>query len=200
MIVIRSGGLPMTDPGLWFFLVLGFVAIQRDLPWLLVLSSAVGALNNDNCLLLEPMTLLAPYAWRNRIRLLISVLPGFLAFFALRVLVNVPGDDFLLSGQVLGYLRPSILRFLRLNTYISIAITFGPLWLPAIYAWVRCPLPVFLRRCLWCIPLVVTAIIVGTGNTSRSLFLIFPVVIQLAVLAYLAGCLVLINHAPYRNE
>jgi hypothetical protein len=98
------------------------------------------------------------------------------------VLVNVPGGDFLLSGQVLEYLRPSILRFLRLNTYVSIAIAFGPLWLPAIYAWGRCSLPVFLRHCLWFIPLAIMAIIVGTGNTSRSLFLIFPVVIPLAVL------------------
>lgn len=182
--VTRSGGLPMTEAGLWFFLILGFVAIQRDMPWLLALTSALGALNNENVLLLVPVTLLKPRPWRERIRLLIGVLPGFFVFFALRRLIDVPGGDFLTSGQILAHLLPSARRFLGPNAYVGIVLAFGPLWLPAVYAWIRCPLPTFLRRCLWFIPLVVAAILVGTANIQRSLFLIFPIVLPSAVLGF----------------
>jgi hypothetical protein len=84
--------------------------------------------------------------------------------------------------RFLKYSLPSILRLRNLHLYVTVVVSFGPLWLLALYGWLRCPLPVFLRRCLWFVPLVFLAILVQGGGIVRSLFLVFPVVIPLAVL------------------
>ncbi len=174
----------MTDPGLWFFLVLGFVAIQRRSTWLLTAASVLGVLNNEVFLMLTPMLLLVPGSWTDRLRLLLGILPGFLVFFVLRMLIEPPPDDmltvaFFSSGEF--WEAYAFQHVGSLHTYIALTLTFGPLWLPAIYAYLRAPLPLFLRRCLWFIPLVGVHLL-GGGNIQRTLFWMFPVVIPLAVL------------------
>ena len=104
---------------------------------------------------------------------------------ALRLLIEPPAGDirtyeFLTSSRFWEY--DPLRRILLLHTYAATAMTFGLLWLPAIYACLYAPLPLFLKRSLWFVPLVVSTFLFGPANMQRALFLTFPVVIPLAVL------------------
>ncbi len=137
MVVTRTGGLPMTDPGLWFFLVLGFVAIQRRSIGLLFATSVTGVLNNELFLMLTPMVPLVPGTWTVRLRLLFGILPGFLVFLVLRMVIESPHNDILTYDFLASPEFWEVYAFRNvgsIHTYVAVTLTFGPLWLPAAYA------------------------------------------------------------------
>ena len=194
--VVRAAGLPMTDAGLYLFLMFGFLAASQGWAGQLAVAGVLGVLTNELTLLLFPAVLLLPFTWRVRARLVLALVPAILVrvyipFFT-RFLI---GTDMNGIGMIVDVVRPvthpfrgdvfvEALRYLSTPSgWLAIFFAFGLAWVPAVYALWRTQIPVLLRRWIWLMPLIALGILLATGsaaNMSRLLFLGFPVVMPLA--------------------
>jgi hypothetical protein len=191
-VVVRSGGLPMVDSGYYFFLSLGCLAIQLGNPWLLALAAGLGVLAKENVLLLLPVALIVPSTWRQRGLLAGGGLVGVLVYAGVRLFdEGGAANSFSLAGFIAQYNTGPLSEeyklffssLIRPNGLINVLLTFGLLWLPALYVVIRHKVPTELHRWLW-YPIVVVAglVVISANNLARHLVSLFPVALPLSVI------------------
>ena len=186
MPVIRGGSMPMADPASWFFFAAGVLAIQERTYLGLAAAVALGVFAKESTFLLAVPVLLLPELHRDRLRLLLCMVPAVVAYVVAWRSHNLAGG---LPGYVaLHAAHPELgarftLEFLRSpRKWIDLFTSFGLLWLPAIAALRSSSVPAGLRRGSWFVPVLLALIFFNQLNFGRILFLAFPFVIPLAVL------------------
>lgn len=180
--VVRSAGLPMTDAAFFFFLSLSLIAIQRNNLWLLLSAVAVGVLSKELVLLAVPLVLLSLLSWRRKAWLLLATVPGIALYGVLRLTAAPSPLDGYATGQVLGLVDDQLRTLLTPHGLVSLFLSFGLAWIPALYALAAGQPPPLLRRWSWLIVIVLVGVLLGAGNLGRSTFSAFPVVMPLAAL------------------
>ena len=186
-VLMIFGGTPMTEPGYFFFLALAILAIQRQNVWLLMAATVIGVFAKEQVLLVIVLIIPTPFEWRRRIRLLAGVLPAVVLYATVRLWLAPMSQDALVSGSFLQAVPRAIqVQFLSPFGITRLFLAFGLLWLPFIYAVVRCRVPVLLARWAWFVPvLLVMMVALGGGAAAgayRHLAAAFPVVIPLALI------------------
>ncbi|MHB8624647.1 MAG: hypothetical protein ACYDEO_00435 [Aggregatilineales bacterium] len=180
---VQSGGAPMVDPSSFFFLLLGMYAIIRRNTWMLFISCTLGVFAKETTLLLWPMLWLADLQWRRKGLYSLVLLPGTAAYMVFRYIIYPdPSGASFFSLELMGGIAGQLHSFLTPNGLVDWISSFNLFWIPAIYALIRLPKPVLIRRWLWMIPIVLAMIILLEGDLGRILFLTFPVVIPLALI------------------
>jgi len=181
--VVRSAGLPLTDAAFFFFLTLNTIAIQQDNLLLLFFAQSVGVLAKELVVLISlPLILLSLLTWQRKRWMLLATLPAILIHIIIRShmpALPVRRHDFVfllevVSGQLSVLATPRGL--------IKLFFSFSLACIPAIYALVKCKVPLLLRHWSWAIPIVFLGVLILKGNFDRTMFSIFPVVIPLAAL------------------
>jgi hypothetical protein len=178
--VLQYAGVPMTEAALWGFTALCALTILCRRPLLLALLFVPAMLANERVLLVGPMVLLSPWAWRTRLMLLFALVPGLCVW-----VLHWPARGISDVGTIL------LEDFVnRTASYLSVSgigqtfLAFGLSWLLFAVALRYCTLPPVLQRWAWIVPVFTIAIMAyqTPGNTNRIVFGIFPVVIPIASL------------------
>jgi hypothetical protein len=186
-VVGQYGGHPMTEPGYFFCLALGVLAVQRQNLWVLAIATIVGVFVKEQVFLVTVLILLAPFERSSRLRLLGAVLPAVIVYGVVRFgLAPVPNDK-LATGQFLLAIPKAIrAQFFTLMGIRNIFLMFGLLWIPCLYAIVRCRLPVLLARWIWFVPILLILMIALGGGAGAGAYrhgaAAFPIVIPLALI------------------
>lgn len=181
--ILLTGGIPLTEPGYFFFLALGVLAIQRRSLWLLTLAVTIGVWANEQVGWLLLFVLFAPYAWSERVKLASGVLPALILYTVVRLWIFPPRSDYFVSGYFFSQI-PAALRYVFTPFgLVRILMTFGLLWIPCIFALLRCKLPSTLARWSWSIPGVFLLMLsIGSNDIFRTMTATFPVAIPLALI------------------
>jgi hypothetical protein len=185
--LVMFGGTPMIEPAYFFFLALAVLAVQRQNVWLLAVATIIGVFTKEQVLLVVILIALSPLAWQRRFRLLVGVLPAIVSYAAARLWLAPAANDLFLSGQFLGKVPRAVqVQLFSLYGMARFFLTFGLLWVPFIYALVRCRVPTVLKRWAWFIPILFIGMIaLGGGIESgafRHMAAAFPIVIPLALI------------------
>jgi hypothetical protein len=181
--VITWGALPMVEAGSWFFLFLGILAIQNQTGWFLFLAMGLGLFTKETVLFLLLYILLAPYSLSSRLRLLLYSLPGIVIFLVYCAINSQPYGDLLNFNIMRSIFMPILVsNHIDLFKIFKLFLSFNFLWIPCIYAFLKCPLPRLLSRWFYLIPIFI--IIFGALNVNfyRHLLVVSPVVIALALI------------------
>ncbi len=179
--IVRTAGLPLVDTAYYCFLALCLLAVQRNRPFLLCVAFGLGVFAKELLLLVAPMIMLSTRSLRERVWLLVALLPGGLAYLMMRVFIIPSPPDRYVSGAFLTGLPQHFSELINTNRFINLFLSFGLLWIPALYALFRCDVPADLKRWLWFIPILLVGMMaLGASNISRHLVAAFPVVIPLA--------------------
>lgn len=181
--IVLTGGIPLTEPGYYFFLALGVLAIQRRSLWLLTLAITIGVWANEQVAWVLLFVFLAPYAWSERLKLASGTLPVLVVYSIVRLWIFPVRTDYFVSGYFLSQI-PAAIRFVFSPFgVVRVLMTFGLLWIPGTFALVRCKLPSTLARWSWFIPAVFALMIsMGGNDVFRSMTATFPVAIPLALI------------------
>lgn len=181
--VVRSAGLPMADTAFFFFFLLCAIAIQRNNLWLLFFALTIGVLAKELVVLLSiPLILLSLFSWRRKVQMLFATTPAILLHIWVRFTIAPSPLDKVLRGETLQYLNCQLLTLTTPNGLINLFLSFGPAWIPAIYALRACKVNLLLKRWSWLILIVFIGVLLLYGNFGRNTFSAFPVVIPLASL------------------
>ena len=180
---IQGAGAPMVDPGAFFFLLLGcFSIVERRPAWLFV-ALLVGVFTKETTLLLWPLLWLSDLSWREKGSHTITLIPGTVAYLLVRYfLFPDPGGGSFFSVEAATRFPLQLATLVSPNGLVDWVSSFSLFWIPAIYAFIRCPIPPLLRRWCWLIPIVILMILFLSGNLGRVLFLSFVAVIPLALI------------------
>lgn len=175
--VVRAAGLPMTDAGFYFFFLLCLIAIQRNNWWFLLWAYTIGIITKELVLLSVPLIFLSLLPLRRKLILLSALIPAIIICFIVlsgrgASSVNTP----LFQIHVINAQYP-----FSINCLVKMFLSFGLLWIPALYALKYGKGALLLRRWSWFIVIVIVGSIVFAGNLDRNIFVAFPVVIPLAV-------------------
>jgi hypothetical protein len=181
--IVLAGGIPLTEPGYFFFLALGVHAIQRRSLWLLTSAATIGVWANEQVGWLLLFVVLAPYAWSERMKLASGVLPVLIVYVIVRVWIFPPRTDYFVSGYFLSQIPAAVRYLFTPFGVVRVLMTFGLLWIPCAFALLRCKLPPTLARWSWFIPAVfVLMLSIGGRDVFRLMTVTFPVAIPLALI------------------
>jgi hypothetical protein len=184
--VAASSGQPMLEPGYFFCMALGALAVQRQNMWLLMGTTLIGVFAKEQVLLVIGLVVLAPYTWREKIKLLLAILPAIALYGMVRLWFVPLTRDLYASGDFLDYVPKAVAFVVSPLGIFGLLMTFGLLWLPIIYAVAHVSLPMLLKRWIWFVPLVFGATVsLGGGyeahGISRHLSVTFIVGVPLAL-------------------
>lgn len=178
--VVRAGGGPVAETGYWFFFALAALAIQRQNGWLLAVTMLIGMFAKEQMVWVGLLVLLAPFALRRKLLLLGALVPAGLLYLIWRFGFMPVGTGVRIPVSTILWSR--LARLPSLNEGLTILLAFGLLWLPAIYALLRCTMPSLLARWIWFVPaLLVFNRLMNLGNV-RHTTVGFIVVVPLAII------------------
>lgn len=202
-IIVRSAGLPTADVAFCFFYLLCLIAIQHNNWWFLLLAHTAGIFAKEVIFFSLPMILLALLPWRRKLVLLLCLIPSVVIYSILlskmgispvreQITINAPAyanssiiDAFRINFIWLFNLITKSIRQgfgLNVNRLLTVFLSYGLAWIPALYAIKYRIAPLLLRRWSWIIIFLIPGGLI-LGNVDRNLFYFgFPVVIPLASL------------------
>jgi hypothetical protein len=181
--VVRSAGLPIADTAFFFFFTLCVIAIQRNNLLLLLFASIIGVLAKELVVFLSvPLILLSLLSGRRKLEMLLISLISIALYIFVCFTVEVLPLERVVLGHTLKAFKDQLLILISPRGLLRLFFSFGLLWIPAIYALVKCKVPVLLKRWVWLIPIVLLGILLLNGNFDRILFSAFPIAIPLAAL------------------
>lgn len=181
--VMRAIALPMTEAAFYFFFITCLIGIRKRSPWLVGIAFAIGMYAKELMILVVFFILLTKLSWRERAVLLLSLVPGMLAYLGLRKVMAPSVSDPYASGQFPFATADYLAKIAHPNTLAQLFMSFSFLWVPVIYAVARCRVPEDLRRWFWFYPVALLGLIAnGAYNFGRSSFIAFPAIIPLAVI------------------
>ena len=188
--VVRSAGLPLSDGAFFFFFTLSIIAIQRNNFLLLLFAQIIGVLAKELVMVLSiPLILLSVLSGRRKLEMLLTSLISIALFIFVRFTVTASHLGNLSVKAAISPLIPypnifksQLLILISPRGLLRLFFSFGLVWMPAIYALVRCKVPALLKRWVWLIPILLLGILLFEGNFDRITFSAFPIVIPLATL------------------
>lgn len=200
--VVRSAGLPMGDVAFYFFFVLCLIAIQKNNWWLLCLAFIAGVFAKEAIFIVAPMVLLTLLPWRRKFVLLCCLIPGAVIYSILLFKMGISPVEENMALNPTAYAQGNIFNtlyhnfiwlfnglsrnisraiFINLNGLVKIFLSFGLLWIPALYAIICRDAPGLLKRWSWLL-IIIMIVAISLGNIDRIIFNTFPIVIPLAVI------------------
>jgi len=183
--VVNYYSTPILDSLSSFFMMAGFYAVLRGSIIGLGLSFLFGMLTKETTLTILLLIILEERKIISK--KIIACLPGILVYWiVVQCVGTAPGFSFYRSLHSLEAFKGISLHSIRsFNFYFLIEHiqTFMFLWVLFLYALFKCKKPLFIKRALWLLLLMVIMIpITGTFAVGRVSFYLFPVVIPLALL------------------
>lgn len=182
--VVRAAGLPMADTAFFFFFMMCVLAIHRNNALLLFASHTAGVLAKELVVLSAVVIIVADLPWRRKIVLLLCLVPGMLLFLFMYLNAGISVSNMCLAATCAP---PEALKrwfsfIVGPNAIVNLFLSFGLLWIPAIYALSVHDVPVLLKRGMILVPVILFGMMMSfSGNASRHVFDAFVFVIPLAV-------------------
>lgn len=204
--VIGTAGTPTLDIASWFFITASLVALLERRFLVLAALFAVGIFVKESLQVVIPLAIVAAIPWRDRGWAFVAVLPGLVAYYAMRLgdPLTEPGEA--LTAALFGYFAPGgglrppgglsvgdymrshaefAAGILRPNRLVDLVLgSFGLLWIPAIRGWVSSDVPPTLRRWALFVPLQLLLILHYGAGLGRVLFATAPVVLAFAMYGF----------------
>ncbi|HET7456034.1 MAG TPA: hypothetical protein VFJ74_00155 [Gemmatimonadaceae bacterium] len=198
--VVEAAGTPTLDIPGWFFLIASLAALLERRYVALGALFALGIFAKESVQVVVPLALVAAVPRRDRVRAAAALLPGLVAYYAVRLGDAAVAPAAALQAAAFGYFSPSdagasatvasiarqhldfAIGVLRPNRLVDLVLgSFGLLWIPAVRGWRAAGVPATLRR--WAIfPALQLLLILWYGaGLGRVLFAAAPVVIAFAL-------------------
>lgn len=185
-LVVKLAAYPLSDAGYWLCLALAAIAIQKQHVWALAAVMLIGVFVNEQLFLVVVLVALSPFSRSSRMRMLLAVLPAAVAYSLARLRLGPLVSDYHASGMFVGHLAEAVRGELTPQNLIRLVLSFGLLWIPGVYAAVRCSLPPLMRKWVWFLPIeYASSIVLGAGSpvgSPRFLVATYFVVVPLAVI------------------
>ncbi len=176
--VMQCAGLPMVEASAYFFLILCFYAIISQDVLLFFIGFSAGLFAKESVLLVIPAILLSGIPCKSK--MLFAAIPAITLYSFFRA-GSVPYEPFVamnIFSTIQYQFSDNLLHF---NKLLDLFSSFGLLWLPVLLAWTGRKLPWPLERWKWLILIMLLITLFFGLNLGRALFMVFPIVIPLAL-------------------
>jgi len=185
LVPVTQGTLPLVDAWAYALLAGCLLALLSKQRLLLVALFSVGVFVKETIFLVPLAAWLLDDEWKARGRRLLEFAPATLAYAVFRF-VLVPADQPVVSAaSTKQFVYDAFVSGARMGDWIRGALTFGILWVLALYGWriVRRKRDHPLVRWAPLVPVILIAPFVLALNLGRVWVYAFPIVIPLSLIA-----------------
>lgn len=187
--VVNYYPIPIVDSWSVFFLIWGFYSILANSNIGLFLSFLIGIFTKETTFVLILLVMLQDKHFFTK-KLLLFLPAVILYIFYIRHINGLTSDRGLYIfttiwnfDSTLALIKNSLREF-NFYTLIENTQTFMFLWVLFLYGLFKCKKPVFIKRSLWLLSLIIImAPLVGCASVGRVAFYLFPVIIPVSLLA-----------------